>query len=381
MRLKSQDGENPRQEPTVGELNDAHAAVFTLEFAVRVPHWPIAAGTRMRLISEVVAEGPPHGGRVDISVVVPLYNEEESVEAMHAAISAALAESGSVYEIVFVDDGSRDKTAEIATQIARKDPRLKVVIFRRNYGQTAAMAAGIEAAGGRVIVTMDGDLQNDPRDIPLFIAKIEEDFDIVVGWRFNRKDKLVSRKIPSRIANWLIGKVTGVPIKDNGCSLKAYRADVIKRVPLYNEMHRFIPAMASTTGARIAEIKVRHHARQFGQSKYGISRVYRVLLDLLTVKTIVGFAQRPLLWYGILSIPFFLLGSVSILTSLVPLFEPQGTMSIPFAGAGLLLTSLGFLLILSGAIGELIHSTGKTSDPDRYLPVVVERLDLDSAGP
>ncbi len=169
--------------------------------------------------------------------------------------------------------------------------------FRRNYGQTPAMAAGIQEARGRVLVTMDGDLQNDPADIALFLEKIDEGNDIVVGWRFNRQDKLITRKIPSRIANWLIGRITGVPIKDNGCSLKAYRAALIKKIPLYSEMHRFIPAMASIAGPRIAEIKVRHHARQFGQSKYGLSRIYKVLLDLMVIKTVASFTARPLLWF------------------------------------------------------------------------------------
>jgi len=179
------------------------------------------------------------------------------------------------------------------------------------------MAAGIDHARGRVLIAMDGDLQNDPADIPLFLQKMDEGYDIVVGWRFNRQDKLVTRKIPSRIANWLIGKVTGVPIKDNGCSLKAFRADVIKGVPLYSEMHRFIPAMTSLAGARVAEIKVRHHARMVGVSKYGLSRLYKVLLDLLTIKTIVSFASWSLLWFAILAIPAALLSVVLLLVSVL----------------------------------------------------------------
>ena len=224
-----------------------------------------------------------------LSVIVPFYNEEDSIGRMHAAIVAAVEPLGVPFEMVFVDDGSRDRTAEIATEIARRDPRVVFVKFRRNYGQTPAMAAGIQEARGRVLVTMDGDLQNDPADIALFLEKIDEGYDIVVGWRFNRQDKLITRKIPSRIANWLIGKITGVPIKDNGCSLKAYRGSLIKQIPLYSEMHRFIPAMASIAGPRIAEIKVRHHARQFGQSKYGLSRIYKVLLDLMVIKTVASF--------------------------------------------------------------------------------------------
>ena len=310
---------------------------------------------------------------MQLSIVVPLYNEEESVARMHEAIVEAMSDTNYRYEIVFVDDGSRDATLEIANNIARRDPHLRVVEFRRNYGQTAAMAAGIEVAAGEIIVTMDGDLQNDPKDIPEFVAKMKEGYDMVVGWRFNRKDKLISRKIPSRIANWLIGRVTGVPIKDNGCSLKAYRADVIKHVPLYNEMHRFIPAMASITGARIAEIKVRHHARQFGESKYGLSRVYKVLLDLLTVKTIVGFVQRPLIWFGFLAVPFFLIALLALIAAVVPFVSGTGTIVISLAGTGVLFGALGLFLVFGGAVGELIFSTGSEVTTRLQKPIVVER--------
>jgi glycosyltransferase involved in cell wall biosynthesis len=322
----------------------------------------------------------PSSPNVDLSIVVPLYNEEESIQALYSSIVDAMTDQGHTFEIVFVDDGSRDRTVEIASGIAASDSRLRVAVFRKNYGQTAAMAAGIELACGDIIVTMDGDLQNDPLDIPNFVTKMNEGYDIVVGWRFNRKDKLISRKIPSKIANWLIGKVTGVPIKDNGCSLKAYRSSMIKRVPLYNEMHRFIPAMTSITGARIAEIKVRHHARKFGESKYGLSRIYRVLLDMLTVKTIIGFAQRPLVWYGFLSIPFFLLGSIAIVASFLPFIATDNLMSMPLAGTGVLLGALGILLILSGAVGELVHLTGSSSLPKNSVPVIVQRLDMSGTG-
>ncbi len=246
-----------------------------------------------------------------VSIIVPFFNEEESISRLHAAVVNAVAPLGIPFEMVFVDDGSTDATVAIGTQLAKSDSRVRIVKFRRNYGQTPAMAAGIEHARGSVLVTMDGDLQNDPADIADFLAKIDEGFDIVVGWRHNRQDKLFSRKIPSKIANWLIGKVTGVPIKDNGCSLKAYRASLIKAIPLYSEMHRFIPAMASIAGPRIAEIKVRHHARQFGKSKYGLSRVYKVLLDLLVIKTVASFTSRPLLWFALLSLPAMTIAAIS----------------------------------------------------------------------
>ena len=293
----------------------------------------------------------------ELSIVVPLYNEEESLRPLYGAITRAVAPLGISFEIVFVDDGSRDATVRIADEIARSDPRVCLVKFRRNYGQTPAMAAGIAQASGDVIVTMDGDLQNDPADIGALLRKIDEGYDIVVGWRFDRQDKLVSRKIPSRIANALIAKVTGVPIKDNGCSLKAYRASLIKKIPLYSEMHRFIPAMASIAGPKIAEIKVQHHARQFGSSKYGLSRIYKVLLDLMVIKTVASFTARPMLWFGMLSIPMLLAAAIAFAWTIVQ-FASDGTLSLPIAGCGVIFLSSAIILMGSGAIGELVYKLG-----------------------
>ncbi|HUI60272.1 MAG TPA: glycosyltransferase family 2 protein [Steroidobacteraceae bacterium] len=297
-----------------------------------------------------------------VSVIVPFYNEEESIEPLHAAIVAGLEPLGISFEMVFVDDGSKDSTAERARTIAQRDPRVRFVRFRRNYGQTAAMAAGIDHAIGEVLVTMDGDLQNDPADIAEFLQRIDAGYDIVVGWRYQRQDKLVSRKIPSRIANWLIGKVTGIPIRDNGCSLKAFRGSVIKRIPLYSDMHRFIPAMASIAGPRIAEVKVRHHARRFGSSKYGLSRIYKVLLDLLVIKTIASFAARPLMWFALLALPL-LLGGLGLLGyALLHAMLVGATPSLPLAGSGLIFLASAFIMFCSGAIGELIYDLGDTRD-------------------
>ena len=293
--------------------------------------------------------------RPRLSICVPFYNEEESIAPMHDAIVGALEPLGLTFEMIFVDDGSRDSTLAIAVGIAKQDPRVRVVKFRRNYGQTAAMAAGIEAARGDVIVTMDGDLQNDPRDIPQFLELIDQGHDIVVGWRHDRQDKLISRKIPSRIANRLIAKVTGVPIQDNGCSLKAYRAALIKRIPLYSEMHRFIPAVASIAGPRVAEIKVRHHARRFGKSKYGLSRVYKVLLDLMVIKTVATFASRPLLWFGMLSLPLLAVGTLALGYSLYDALASGGPISLPLAGAGTIFFASSFIFICAGALGELAY--------------------------
>jgi len=312
--------------------------------------------------------------RPRLSVIVPLYNEEESIRPLYAAIVQALGDIGCTFEMVFVDDGSQDNTAEIARQIARFDSRLRLVKFRRNYGQTPAMAAGIEHARGEILVTMDGDLQNDPADIKLLLEQIEAGYDIVVGWRYNRQDKLVTRKIPSRIANVLIGKVTGVPIRDNGCSLKAYRASVIKHIPLYSEMHRFIPAMASIAGPRVAQIKVRHHARRYGQSKYGLSRIYKVLLDLMVIKTVTTFASRPLRWFALLSVPLFLAATVMLAHTLVTLITDRAQLSLPLAGTGIIFLASGAILLCSGALAELIYSRGDVRDSEFFrLTQIIER--------
>jgi len=296
--------------------------------------------------------------RPKLSVIVPVYNEEDSVRPLYAAVVSALEPLRIEFELVLVNDGSKDRTLERSIALARADGRVRVVSFRRNYGQTAAMAAGIEQASGEILVTMDGDLQNDPADIELLLQKMAEGYDIVVGWRFKRQDKLISRKIPSRIANWLIGKVTKVPIKDNGCSLKAFRADLIKQIPLYSEMHRFIPAVASMAGPRIAEIKVRHHARQFGRSKYGLSRIYKVLLDLLVIKTVASFASRPMRWFSLLSLPSLALAAVLFgYTAYSLLFRHVG-FSLPIAGAGVIFFLSALISLSSGAIAELVYKLG-----------------------
>jgi len=297
-----------------------------------------------------------------LSVIVPFYNEEDSIDPMYRAIVGAVEPLHVPFEMVFVDDGSRDSTAVRGEEIARHDPRVRFIKFRRNYGQTAAMAAGIEYAGGEILITMDGDLQNDPADIERFLAKMAEGYDIVVGWRHRRQDKLLSRKIPSKIANWLIGRVTGVHIRDNGCSLKAFRGSLIKNIPLYSEMHRFIPAMAWIAGPRIAEIKVRHHARQFGKSKYGLSRVYKVLLDLMVIKTITSFTSRPLLWFSLLCLPLTLIGSAALIGGLVAQFG--GAISLTLAGSGIIFLMGAVTLMASGTLGELIYKLGDMRPED-----------------
>ncbi len=235
-----------------------------------------------------------------LSVVIPLYNEEESVPHLHQALTDALTNYGAPYEIVIVDDGSHDRSFELLNEIAQRDPHLTVIQLRRNFGQTAAFSAGFDYARGDVIITMDADLQNDPNDIPLLMAKIDEGYDIVSGWRKDRQDRFLDRRLPSMIANRMISDVTDVRLHDYGCSLKAYRADVLQHVHLYGELHRFIPALASQVGGTVTEVPVNHYARQYGASKYGIGRTVRVALDLITVWFLGGYATRPIHVFGTL---------------------------------------------------------------------------------
>lgn len=302
-----------------------------------------------------------------ISIVVPVYNEEDNVLLLYRKIHDVCIGLGQSYEIVFVDDGSTDGTFALLAQIHKDDPAVRVVRFRKNYGQTSAMAAGFAQAQGEIIVSMDGDLQNDPDDIPRLLAKLDEGSDVVCGWRKRRQDKFLTRRIPSMAANWIIGKVTGVPIHDNGCSLKVYRASVIKNVSLYGEMHRFIPAMSTLAGARISEIVVNHYARRFGKSKYGVGRIWRVMLDIITVKMLIGSVSRPALWFGILSLPLFLLGG--LLLAVAWGFNTPSDIEewVVLSTIGFLLIFLGVQFIAIGAIGELSMKTGDYS-PQTGLP-------------
>ena len=235
---------------------------------------------------------------IDISIVVPIYNEVDSLEPLVSSIHDAMAKTGKSYEVVLVDDGSQDDSWNKMISLAERHPCLHLIRFRRNFGQTAAMSAGFTEARGQIIITMDADLQNDPADIPLLLAQIDAGYDVVSGWRKNRKDAFINRKLPSILANALISAMTGVPLHDYGCTLKAYRAEVIKDVHLYGEMHRFIPALASWVGGRVAEVAVNHHPRRFGKSKYGISRTSKVVLDLLTVKFLLHYSTRPIQIFG-----------------------------------------------------------------------------------
>ncbi len=243
-------------------------------------------------------------GQPEISVVVPVYDEEDNLPLLQREVTTAMESLGRPYECVYVDDGSRDGSLQVLLALRRADPRIRVVEFARNAGQTAALAAGFDHARGRIVVTLDADLQNDPADIPALVAKLEEGFDIVAGWRRERHDGFVLRKLPSKLANRLIALVTGVSIHDTGCTLKAFRAELVRNLPIYAEQHRFLPAMSAGSGARVAEVVVNHRPRIHGRSKYGIGRATRVLLDLLAIRMLSGFSHRPLSYFALLVAPF-----------------------------------------------------------------------------
>jgi glycosyltransferase involved in cell wall biosynthesis len=287
-----------------------------------------------------------------------MYNEEESIGPLVDAVREALAADPS-WELVLVDDGSRDGTVRLAGALAAGDDRIVLVQLARNYGQTQAMQAGFDAARGRVVVSMDGDLQNDPRDIPLLVAKLDEGYDLVAGYRMRRKDTMLTRKIPSWIANRIILWLTDVRIRDNGCSLKAYRRELLDELHLYSDMHRFLPALAAATAnARIAEVPVRHHARRFGTSKYGLSRIAKLLADLLTIKMIASFRERPLTMFGLGALGAAAIATAFTIAWLTSFGAPTGaidaarTSTYVFPGSALLCVALAAYLTMLGLIAE-----------------------------
>jgi glycosyltransferase involved in cell wall biosynthesis len=289
-----------------------------------------------------------------LSVIIPLYNEEENIPTLHEKLKESLDPLEKEYEILFIDDGSTDKTLSILEEIQAKDTRVIVLSLRRNFGQTAAFAAGFDFARGDIVVTMDGDLQNDPADIPKFLELIK-DHDLVSGWRKKRKDPFFRRRIPSLLANWLISRVTGVKLHDYGCSLKAYRRDVIKNLKLYGEMHRFIPAVASWYGVRVAEVEVAHHPRLKGSSKYGISRTIKVVLDLITVKFLQSFSTKPIQFFGPIGILCGFLGFlISLYLSIDKIISGRNIGGRPLLLLGALLIIVGIQLIGMGLLGEML---------------------------
>ncbi len=293
-----------------------------------------------------------------ISVVVPVFNEEDNIELLYTRTKGVLDNLGKNYEIIFVDDGSTDKTLGLLRRICQKNKKVKVVVFRRNFGQTAAISAGFDYAKGEIIVTLDADLQNDPKDISQLIEKIEEGYDVVSGWRAERKDPFFSRRVPSRISNWLTSLLTGVKLHDYGCTLKAYRREIAKDIKLYGEMHRFLPALASWVGASICEVKVGHHPRKYGKSSYNFSRISRGFLDLLTVKFLLSFATSPIQIFGkfgLISIfSGFICGIILIVMKVVSRVDMTGN---PFLYLSILFLLIGGQFISMGLLGEIISRT------------------------
>ena len=291
---------------------------------------------------------------IDVSVVIPVYNEAPNLEPLHEELTTTLGAWGRSYEIVFVDDGSRDESYEVLQRLHASDPHVQVVRFRRNFGQTAAFSAGFAEARGAVIVTSDGDRQNDPRDIPALVEQLDEGYDIVCGWRKDRKDTFLTRRVPSMLANRLIGRVTGVELHDYGCSLKAFRAEVVKPLRLYGEMHRFIPAIASERGVRVAERVVNHRPRTAGRSKYGLGRTVRVVLDLLTVKFLLSYATRPLQIFGLVGLVMGALGTAVLgWLAYVRLVEQQPIGDRPMLLLGILFVFSGIQLLTVGLLAEM----------------------------
>ncbi len=288
-----------------------------------------------------------------VSILVPLYNEEENIDLLYKAIKSVMDAERKDYEMLFIDDGSTDRTLQKIKSIESEDSSVRAFSFRRNFGQTAAFAAGFDLAKGDVIVTIDGDMQNDPKDIPKLLSLIDE-YDIVSGWRSRRQDPFLTRRLPSMIANWLISRVTGVKLHDYGCSLKAYKADVIKNINLYGEMHRFIPAVANWYGVKIAEVKTDHHPRMYGKSKYGITRTIRVILDLITVKFLQSFSTRPLQAFGPIGLLCGLTGFVISLYLTALKLSGESIGGRPLLIFGVLLIIVGIQLIGMGLLGEMI---------------------------
>lgn len=308
--------------------------------------------------SSKMAEDLRFSDNIYVSAVIPIYNEVDNLANLVNAVSEALNQESYAYEIICIDDGSQDGSTELLSQLASTQKNLRAIIFRRNYGQTAAMAAGFAHAQGRVIVTLDGDLQNDPRDIPQLLNKIAEGYDLVSGWRKQRQDAALTRLLPSKIANWLIGKVTDVKLHDYGCSLKAYRAELVADMNLYGELHRFLPALAFIEGARITEIPVRHHPRRHGQSKYGLGRTFRVMMDLLTVSFMKTFLTRPMHVFGVLGMMSLSAGSfLGIYLFFLRIILRQSIGGRPLLMLAVVLFLAGIQLFCFGLLSELSMRT------------------------
>lgn len=296
---------------------------------------------------------------VGVSIIIPVYNEQESLPLLHQALSQAMEAVSQRWEVVYVDDGSADESFPLLTELAESDPEhIRVVALRRNFGQTAAIAAGIDHAQGEILVLMDADMQNDPADIPMMLEKLEQGYDVVSGWRVKRHDLFLTRRLPSQIANGLISRVTGVHLHDYGCTLKAYRREVITGFRLYGEMHRFIPAFAGWVGAKIVEVPVQHHPRRYGKTKYGLERTFKVVLDLLTVKFLSSYANKPIYLFGGTGAVLFVGSIISLIYIIIrKLWFEESLVRSPLLQMSTMLFILGFQSILLGLIAELLVRT------------------------
>ena len=293
--------------------------------------------------------------KTDISIVIPVLDEEENIPVLYSELKKVMDALNKNYEIIFIDDGSKDKTFKILKGLQEKDKKVKIIKFRKNFGQTSAIQAGFDNANGKLIITMDADLQNDPGDIPELLDKINEGYDVVSGWRHNRKDPFFTKKIPSKISNWLAVKLTGVDIHDFGCTLKAYRKDSLEGIKLYGEMHRYIPALVAWSGFSVAEIKVKHHPRKYGKAKYGFQRLLKGFLDLINLKFWMQYSTRPLHLFGFLGICLFFAGFiVGIYLTIMKLFFGMGLSNRPILLLAVLLVVLGVQFIIFGFLGEIM---------------------------
>jgi glycosyltransferase involved in cell wall biosynthesis len=311
----------------------------------------------------------------DLSVVIPIYNEEDNILPLYEELSAALIPLGRDYEVLAVDDGSQDNSFEQLKAVHGRDKRWRVIRFRRNFGQTAGLAAGFQYARGRIIITIDADLQNDPCDIALLLVKLDEGYDIVSGWRRNRKEPFLSRRLPSMLANGLISRTTGVSLHDYGCTLKAYRTEVVRNLNLYGELHRFVPALASAVGAEVTEVPVSDRARRFGKSKYGIGRTFRVVMDLITVSFFLNYANKPLHIFGSLGLITGFIGvMIGLYLSFIRLFLGQPIADRPLLLLAVVLVILGVQLVSMGLVAEMVM---RTYHETQRKPIYIVREVLD----
>src|SRR5215211_5858102 len=296
---------------------------------------------------------------MNLSLIIPVYNEEENLSLLYAAIDQALFPLKNAWEVIFVDDGSRDKSFDVLTSLVERDPEhVRVLSFRRNFGQTAAIAAGLDHACGDIIVLLDADMQNDPADIPMLLAKLDEGYDLVSGWRKDRKDNRLTRTLPSNLANGLISWTTGVHLHDYGCTLKAYRRDALAGFRLYGEMHRFIPVFAHSIGAKITELPVRHHARKFGKANYGLERTIKIILDLFTVKFLLTYSNKPIYLFGGAGAVLMFMGALDLLfLFLRRTFYGVPVFTSPLLQVGVMFFIMGFQSVLMGLIAELLART------------------------